>query len=139
MTGTGRCGTKTFAAACSHIVNHTSAHESRAGLILGPVEYPADHIEVDAHLSWHLARLVERYPRAVFVHLWRPEDEVVASWTRRGIRRHRGAAPLVDVIFQVESKHLPAHRYDAALRELYRSVESPGASGSSGASGGRSP
>lgn len=122
MTGTGRCGTKTWARACSHLVSHTSGHESHGGRVNGYLDFPDDHIEVDPHLSWMLARLVTRYPDAVFVHLWREEEEVVASWKGRGIRRHRGAAPLVDVIYQVRSASLGPDAYDQALRELYRSV-----------------
>lgn len=122
MTGTGRCGTKSFARACSHLTSHTSGHETHAGRLEGYLDSPEDHIEVDPHLSWHLARLIDRYPQAYYVHLWRPEVEVVDSWRRRGILTHRGAAPLVDVIFQVRSRDLSAADYRTALCGLYRSI-----------------
>ena len=32
ILNTGRCGSRTFARACAHITNYTSAHESRSGL-----------------------------------------------------------------------------------------------------------
>lgn len=123
VTGTGRCGTKTWARACSHLTSHTSDHESHRGRAdESYLDFPDHHIEVDPHLSWMLARLLQKYPGDVYVHLWRPEDEVVASWKSRGIQPHRGAAPLIDVIYQTRSALLTADEYDLALRELYRSV-----------------
>lgn len=43
---TGRCGSMTFAEACSHAVNYTTGHESGRHRRYD-LKYPADHIEVD--------------------------------------------------------------------------------------------
>ncbi len=85
VLGTGRCGSKTFARACSHIANYSSAHESRSGL-LGEArfDYPPDHIESDNRLSWLLGRLDRRFgDRAFYVHLTRDPEKVAASWAKR--------------------------------------------------------
>ena len=80
VLGTGRCGTTTFAKACSHITNYTSGHETRAGsLDLG---YPDNHIEVDPHLFWNLNTLVLD-PNVAFVHLIREKETCVASLASR--------------------------------------------------------
>ncbi len=81
----GRSGSKTFARACSHISNYSSAHESRSGL-LGEAhfDYPENHIESDNRLSWLLGRLDRKYgDRAFYVHLTRNVRQVAASWARR--------------------------------------------------------
>jgi hypothetical protein len=81
----GRSGSKTFARACSHATNYTSAHESRSGL-LGEAhfDYPDNHIESDNRLSWLLGRLDRRFgDRAFYVHLVRDVAPVAASWAKR--------------------------------------------------------
>jgi hypothetical protein len=81
----GRSGSKTFARACEHITNYTSAHESRSGL-LGEAHfnYPENHIESDNRLSWLLGRLDRRFgDRAFYVHLTRDVTPVAASWAKR--------------------------------------------------------
>lgn len=82
---TGRCGSMTFARACSHIRNFTVAHESRAGLLGSErTAYPFRHIEVDNRLSWLLGRLERAYgDRATYVHLLRNPTEVAASFVKR--------------------------------------------------------
>jgi hypothetical protein len=77
---TGRCGSMTFAKACSHITNYTSAHESGRYV---DWSYQDNHIEVDNRLSWFLGTLAERYPDSMFVHLSRNRDAVIESFTRR--------------------------------------------------------
>jgi hypothetical protein len=82
---TGRCGSQTFAKACSHFSNYSSAHESRMALI-GPerLRYPANHIEADNRLSWLLGRLDEIYADSAFyVHLRRDVAAVAASCVKR--------------------------------------------------------
>lgn len=81
VTGTGRCGTTTFAKACSHITNFTSGHESkRRGCPQAQVnEFPDNHIEVDAHLFWHMGILLDMYPEAYWVHLRREREACVRS------------------------------------------------------------
>jgi hypothetical protein len=73
ILNTGRCGSSTFAKACSHITNYTSAHESRVGIVgEARLNYPENHIEVDNRLSWYLGRLEKTYGDAGFyVHLFR--------------------------------------------------------------------
>lgn len=81
----GRSGSRTFARACGHITNYTSAHESRSGL-LGEdhFAYPHNHIESDNRLAWLLGRLDRKYgDRAFYVHLARDARAVAASWARR--------------------------------------------------------
>ena len=81
----GRSGSKTFARACDHITNYTSAHESRSGL-LGDAhfDYPDHHIESDNRLSWLLGRLDRTYgDSAFYVHLTRDPSLVAASWAKR--------------------------------------------------------
>jgi len=81
----GRSGSQTFARACDHITNYTSAHESRSGL-LGEAhfDYPDKHIESDNRLSWLLGRLDRRFgDRAFYVHLTRETRPVAASWAKR--------------------------------------------------------
>ena len=90
VLSTGRAGTHTFARACKHLTNYTSAHESRWG-ILGPdrLDYPPDHIEVDNRLSWMLGRLHRRYgDDAFYVHMVRDREEVADSFMNRRLRRH---------------------------------------------------
>jgi len=81
----GRSGSKTFARACDHITNYTSAHESRSGLVVElHFDYPYSHIESDNRLSWLLGRLDRRFgDRACYVHLSREVGAVAASWAKR--------------------------------------------------------
>lgn len=81
----GRSGSKTFARACDHISNYSSAHESRSGLLgESHFDYPANHIESDNRLSWMLGRLERRFgDRAFYVHLTREVGPVAASWAKR--------------------------------------------------------
>ncbi len=85
VLGTGRCGSTTFAKACAHASNFTSAHESRSGLVGDErLAYPANHIEADNRLSWMLGRLDAAYgDSAVYVHLKRNEVETARSYQRR--------------------------------------------------------
>jgi hypothetical protein len=121
VIGTGRCGTMTFSRACSHLTNFTSGHESRANCVLGRVDYPANHIESDARLTWFLGVLRERYPDAYYVNLHRNRDDVVTSMLRRwqtsGVLRffRLGAIHRMDRQYQTE-------RDRRALCELYLEV-----------------
>ncbi|XFA73517.1 hypothetical protein RYO59_001765 [Thermosynechococcaceae cyanobacterium Okahandja] len=82
---TGRCGSVTFANACRHMTNFTSAHESRTFLLGSDrLAYPEQHIEVDNRLSWFLGRLDRTYgDRAFYVHLKRDDDSVARSYRER--------------------------------------------------------
>ena len=85
VLNTGRCGSLTFARACSHITNFTSAHESRSRL-KGPehYDYPDHHIEVDTRLSWFLGPLDAKFgDQAVYVHLLRNPEAVAQSFAKR--------------------------------------------------------
>ena len=77
---TGRCGSTTFAKACSHITNYTSAHESGRYV---DWSYPDNHIEIDNRLSWFLGSLASRYPEAEYIRLSRRREDVVRSFERR--------------------------------------------------------
>ncbi len=84
VLGTGRCGTVTFAKACSHLTNYTAGHESRASCI-GDLRfaYPDQHIEVDSRLTWFLGELGQRFPDAFFVHLRRDAEDTAKSICRK--------------------------------------------------------
>lgn len=82
---TGRCGSTSLAAACEHITNFTSGHETRAGIV-GPERtgFPDAHIEIDNRLSWYLGRIDETFGKeAYYVHLKRNFEEVVQSYSLR--------------------------------------------------------
>lgn len=85
VLSTGRCGSTTFAKACSHLTNYTSAHESRLRICGSTrLDYPPDHIESDNRLSWMLGRLERRYgSEAFYVHLVRDPEKVAQSFLRR--------------------------------------------------------
>lgn len=82
---TGRCGSVTFAKACTFITNFSSAHESRTSLLgEARLAYPDRHIEVDNRLSWFLGRLDQTYgDRAYYVHLRRDDLSVAHSYRQR--------------------------------------------------------
>lgn len=81
----GRCGSVTFAKACSHIGNYTAGHETNSWVIGNErLEYPTAHIEVDNKLSWMLGQLDAKYGNTAFyVHLKREKTSVVKSWNKR--------------------------------------------------------
>ena len=89
VLGTGRCGTHTFSAACEHMTNYTSAHESRAGSCSkNRLDFPDQHIEADHHLIWFHAELERRYGKEPFyVHLLRDPEKVAQSFNTRWGRR----------------------------------------------------
>jgi len=85
ILNTGRCGSMTFTMACRHIINFTSAHESRIDLP-GPqrLQYPDNHIEADNRLSWFLGRLEQHYgDQAIYVHLKRERQATIDSFIKR--------------------------------------------------------
>src|SRR5262245_23428243 len=90
---TGRCGSTTFARACGHMTNFTSAHEShrQPGTKLRTrhdVRYPDNHVEVDNRLAWFLGSLEEEYGGdAFYVHLLRDREEVALSFLNRWEKR----------------------------------------------------
>lgn len=80
----GRCGSTTFAQACSHITNLTSGHETRSGQYFGRLTYPDQHIEVDNRLAWMLGPLEDRYgDEPLYIHLQRSYEDVLDSYKRR--------------------------------------------------------
>jgi hypothetical protein len=85
VLNTGRCGSTTFTKACSHITNFSSTHESRCSLLgKDRFAYPANHIEVDNRLTWHLGRLDRHFgDNAIYVHLKRNREETATSFVRR--------------------------------------------------------
>lgn len=82
---TGRCGSLTFAKACSHLKNYSVGHETNCRLIgRSRVEFPGNHIEVDNRLSWLLGRLDDHYgDNAFYVHLVRNRDQTAKSFNKR--------------------------------------------------------
>tara|TARA_Y100001970_G_C13895142_1_gene680722 strand:+ start:132 stop:689 length:558 start_codon:yes stop_codon:yes gene_type:complete len=76
-----RCGSVTFSAACSHIKNFTSGHETREKL---EVQYPDNHIEVDNRLAFFLGRIEKKYgDNAYYVFLKRDPEKVANSCLNR--------------------------------------------------------
>ena len=107
VLSTGRCGSKSFAAACAHITNYTSGHETRTGIIgPGRLKYPKNHIEVDNRLCWFLGRLNEAYGNAAYyVHLERQTDPVVRSLNRRWHLRENIVRAYADQIHMTTVKN----------------------------------
>ena len=85
ILGTGRCGTTSFIAACKHITNYTSGHETRIDRIgRERLSYPCYHIEADNRLSWLLGRMNEIFGKeAFYVHLKRDIQDTAKSFIRR--------------------------------------------------------
>lgn len=85
ILNTGRCGSMTFVAACRHITNFSTGHETRVQLLgADRLAYPPNHIEADNRLSWLLGRLEDAYgDNAYYVHLTRDRAQVAASFARR--------------------------------------------------------
>lgn len=84
VVGTGRCGTTTWAKACSHLTNYTSAHESKSGEVIDRLVYPDNHIEIDNRLSWFLGSLQVEYGRdPLYIHLTRDPEETALSFAAR--------------------------------------------------------
>lgn len=117
---TGRSGSVTFANACAHISNYSSAHESRIKRS-GPnrLDYPDNHIEVDNRLSWVLGRLDIKYgDNAFYVHLRRDRDATARSflskWETSGAMKAYagGIAPSLELNANPRS---PDARYAACL------------------------
>lgn len=86
---TGRSGSSSFAAACSHISNFSIGHESRWQLLGSDrLNYPDQHIEVDNRLSWLLGRLDDQFGNEPFyVHLIRDRSAVANSYCQRRFGR----------------------------------------------------
>jgi hypothetical protein len=82
VTGTGRCGTVTFAKACRHISNYTAGHETKTGAVTD-LRYPDRHIEVAPHLVWVMPQLLDKYPNAFWVHLRRDATACITSLSKR--------------------------------------------------------
>jgi hypothetical protein len=85
ILNSGRCGSTTFIKACSHIINYSSAHESRTEFLgENRFQYPENHIEADNRLSWFLGRLEKSYGNtAMYVHLKRDINKTAQSFTKR--------------------------------------------------------
>ncbi len=82
----GRAGSMSFANACSHLENYTSAHESLVDQIgTARFAYPENHIEADNRLTWHLGQLAQKYdPQDVFyAHLTRDPEKIAQSYFKR--------------------------------------------------------
>jgi len=78
VTGTGRCGSVSFRAACKHIVNYDCGHESNCGLL----EYPDNWIEVNPHLRCCIVHVARKYPDSIWVHLVRSPQACIDSLAR---------------------------------------------------------
>jgi hypothetical protein len=87
VLNTGRCGSKTFSAACRHITNYSSGHETLGARHYGPerFEYPDQHIEVDNRLSWFLGTLDRLFglDDVLWVHLIRDSEATARSFYGR--------------------------------------------------------
>ena len=95
----GRCGSKAFIEACSHITNWTSGHETKAKEVqqnhppsykykvngnYKRLIYPDNHIEIDCRLTWFLGLLDETHgDNAFYVNLTRNPSRCALSWVER--------------------------------------------------------
>ncbi len=82
----GRTGSTSFAEACAHFTNFTSAHESRnSRLGENRFAYPENHIESDNRLTWHLGQLAAKYDDqdVFYVHLRRNPEKIAESYAKR--------------------------------------------------------
>ena len=84
VLSTGRSGTTTFAKACVHLTNFSSAHESNLGKLKNRFIYPKNHIEIDNRLSWMLGRLDDTFgKKAFYVHLISDKTRNTQSFFKR--------------------------------------------------------
>lgn len=85
VLSTGRSGSTTFVAACSHARNYSAGHETRTAFLGAErFRYPDNHIESDNRLAWLLGRLDQAYgDRAFYVHLTRDREATATSYNRR--------------------------------------------------------
>ena len=82
----GRTASTSFAKACSHIPNFTSAHESLVGILsTHRSDYPSHHIEIDNRLVWFLPQLDKNfaYKDTFYIHLKRNKVNVAKSYLKR--------------------------------------------------------
>jgi phosphopantetheinyl transferase (holo-ACP synthase) len=82
----GRTASTSFAKACSHITNFTSAHESLVStLSTRRLDYPSHHIEIDNRLVWFLPQLNKKFADedTFYVHLKRNKIDVAKSYLER--------------------------------------------------------
>lgn len=73
VTGTGRCGSVTFARACDHATNVSVDHEEYRGFC-----YPDGHVSINPQHRSCIRELVKRYPDAKWIHLVRVDREACA-------------------------------------------------------------
>ena len=106
---TGRCGSVTFARACSFIRNYTVGHESRWGRFgMDRLDYPENHIEVDNRLVWYLGLIDRIYGNeAFYVHLTRSRQHVIESFAQR---HHRELMAGWRAIIDMEMSGTPQQR-----------------------------
>lgn len=107
---TGRCGSMTLHAACTHLTNYSAGHEGRTHLTgADRFAFGPRHIEIDNRLAWMLGRLDEAWgDRATYVHLTRNPEAVARSFAARG---HQGI--------------LKAYRTEILSRSRHRSRDVP--------------
>lgn len=81
----GRTASTALTAACQHITNYTSAHESRVGILsTKKLDYPDSHIEIDNRLIWFSHQLNAKYgDTAKYIHLKRDRIKVAKSYAER--------------------------------------------------------
>lgn len=84
VLGTGRCGTTTWAQACSHVSNYTAGHETQCRNWQSRLDYPDNHIEADHRLAFFLGTIDKRWgDEATYIHLTRDAEKVAESWSVR--------------------------------------------------------
>lgn len=81
----GRTASTALTAACKHINNYSSAHESRVGILSSEkLKYPESHIEIDNRLIWFNQELDFQFgDAALYVHLKRDRVKVASSYEQR--------------------------------------------------------
>lgn len=122
VVGTGRCGTSTFYQACRHVANFTAGHES-AARTLGLYPYPDGHIEVAAHLSMAMGRVMRAHQSARWVHLIRDRDDAVRSLASQSQVQLDSFARHWFQAFQADPNEVAAAFYDCVNANIERMLE----------------
>lgn len=109
VLSTGRCGSTTFTKACSHFKGWTSGHETCVGK---EFNFPDKHIESDPHLVWRLPELMEKYPDALYVHLWRNREDCIKSLAKRSSLNHYAVITEMSSVKLVDRTKVAERFYD---------------------------
>lgn len=123
----GRSGSMTFARACSHITNFTSAHESATKELSHErytLKYPDNHIEIDNRLCWFIGTLDKLYgDDAYYVKLNRDRQKLINSFSKR-VKLKSGIIRAFAVgIMQQKPMSIPSVGYKWAINNYLTTID----------------